>query len=96
MAKVIQIPKVGPGGTPGNIAFPDSMNDNDIQKAAAGLHNNAAQQEIGAVLHFVSSQTQSSSTSDRLKKMAALAQILEQYPPLADLAIAGLRARGGR
>ena len=95
--RVVKIQNVG------NVAFPDSMSDGDMDKASGALHTQAnpsptASPKLGltdvmeAIANNRPKEQAGQPTSDHLKALAATAKVLEDNPTLARLAIAGLQA----
>lgn len=83
----------------GNVAFPDSMTEEEINQAAGKLHEQqnpvqtpAAQFDLGSVMEFLAVHKKTEhSTSEHLKSLAQIAKVLEENPALAKLAIAGMQ-----
>ena len=81
----------------GNVAFPDSMTDEDMNQAAGQLHEQAnpvqsPAAQLSSVMEYVAGHRNAEqSTSEHLKSLAQIARVLEENPALAKLAIAGLQ-----
>ena len=92
MKRIVDIPQVG------KVAFPDHMSDEQVQQAAADLHQKSAptqqpQADLPGVLNLLMQQMGGPSAKTH-QKMAEIAKVLEGNPALAQLAIAGLSAQG--
>lgn len=83
MPKQVHIPKVG------MITFPDGMTDDEISQAAGKLHTTAITQNVSKFME-ADPTLASLSTSERLKSLSGIAQMLEKYPRLAQAVDKGI------
>jgi hypothetical protein len=87
--RVIKINNVG------DVAFPDSMADEDVSSASGKLHaqaNPAKKLDLSSVMEHIAGHKQpDQTTSEHLKGLAQIAKVLEENPALAKLAIGGLQ-----
>ena len=83
MPKNVDIPKIG------LVEFPDGMSDNDIAQAAGDLHDKAL---TSGVSKFMENDPtiRGLKTSEKLKALASIAQMLEKHPLLAQAVDKGM------
>lgn len=83
--------KIVPINGVGKVAFPDNIQDGEMQAAAQKA---SAQRPIGLheVLQHLVGREPKGGNSESYAKMTDVAKVLEQTPALLQLAIAGLRS----